>query len=141
MAQVDPEQARRSNWVVWGCLLLSQLIYVGIAASRFVTPPPRQPPAVFAIALGVVAVATGLGAHFCWRRSRGAGRAAHEPPPTQQIAFTFFLLACVLDESIGVYGLVMAFLGAPLETWAPFNAAAIALLLIHRPPEVTAPSP
>jgi F0F1-type ATP synthase membrane subunit c/vacuolar-type H+-ATPase subunit K len=140
MAQVDPEQARRSNWVVWGCLVLSQLIYVWIVASRLVTPP-GQPPAVIAIALGVVAVATGLGAHICWRRSRGAGRAAHEPPPTQQVSFTFFILACVLDESIGIYGLVLGFLGAPLETWAPFNAAAILLLLVHRPPEVAAPSP
>ena len=64
--------------------------------------------------------------------ARGGAR-RHEPPPPLQIAFTFFLLACVLDESIGIYALVLAFLGAPLATWAPFTAASIALLLIHRP--------
>jgi F0F1-type ATP synthase membrane subunit c/vacuolar-type H+-ATPase subunit K len=130
-AQVDPEQARRNNWVLWACLLMSQVIYAGIAATRVVPTSPSVP--AMSMALAVVAFATAVGAHLCWRRSRGAGRAAHEPRPAQQIAFTFFLLACVLDESIGIYGLVLAFLGAPLATWAPFTAASIALLLIHRP--------
>ena len=49
------------------------------------------------------------------------------PPPPPQQAFTFFILACVLDESIAIYGLVLAFLGALAETWASFSAAAFAL--------------
>jgi F0F1-type ATP synthase membrane subunit c/vacuolar-type H+-ATPase subunit K len=133
MATIDPALARRNNWVVWAVLLLSQLVYVGIAASGVGRETSGPPPDVFVVALGVVAVGTALGAHLCWRRSRGAGRAVNEAPPTQQQAFTFFLLAAVLDESIAIYGLVLAFLGAPAETWAPFSVAAFALLLIHRP--------
>lgn len=133
MAQIDPAQARRNNQVLWACLLFTQLVYVGIVASRGGAPRPSPLPTVFPLALGVVALATAFGAHLCWRRSRGAHLAAHEPPPSQQTAFTLFLLACVLDESIGIYGLVLGFLGAPPATWAPFNVAAIVLLLIHRP--------
>lgn len=134
MATVDPAQARRTNWMLWAALLAAQVIYVGIAASGIGGRSSASPPAeVFTIALGVIGIGTAIGAHLCWRHSRGAGRAAHEPPPSQQQAFTFFLLACVLDESIAIYGLVLAFLGAPVETWAPFSVAAFALLLVHRP--------
>ena len=133
MATVDPAQARRNNWILWATLLLTQLVYVGIAASGLGRQPGPGPDEVFARALGVVAIGTAIGAHLCWRHSRGAGRAVNEPPPTQQQTFTFFLLAAVLDESIAICGLVLAFLGAPAETWAPFSIAAFALLLVHRP--------
>jgi hypothetical protein len=133
MQQIDLEQARRTNWVLWASLLLVQVVYVGILVSGLLPPRPEPPPATFALVLGVSAVGIAIFAHVCWRRSRGAGRAVHEPPPTQQAAFTSFLLACVLDESIGVFGLALGYLGAPMETWAPFIAAAVALLLIHRP--------
>jgi F0F1-type ATP synthase membrane subunit c/vacuolar-type H+-ATPase subunit K len=134
MATLDPAQARRTNWALWAALLVAQVVYVGIAASGVAGRSRTSPPAdVFSIALGVVGIGTAIGAHLCWRHSRGASRAAHEPPPSPQQAFTFFLLACVLDESIAIYGLVLALLGAPVETWAPFSAAAFALLLLHRP--------
>ena len=133
MATVDPAQARRTNWVVWAVLLLTQVVYAAIAASGIGRQASSPPPDVFAIALGIVAVGTAIGAHFSWRHSRGAGRAVNEPPPPPQQAFTYFILACVLDESIAIYGLMLAFLGAPAETWLPFSVAAFALLLIHRP--------
>ena len=134
MAIVDPAQARRTSWVLWSALLFAQVVYVGIAASGIAGRSSTSPPAdVFTTGLGVIGLGTAVGAHLSWRHSRGTGRAAHEPPPSQQQAFPFFLLACVLDESIAIYGLVLAFLGAPAPTWAPFSAAAFALLMLHRP--------
>jgi hypothetical protein len=134
VATVDPAQARRTNWVLWAALLFAQVVYAAIAASGIAGRSSASPPDdVFSIALGVIGIGTAVGAHLCWRHSRGTGRAVHEPTPSPQQAFTFFLLACVLDESIAIYGLVLAFLGAPVETWAPFSVAAFASMLLHRP--------
>ena len=62
------------------------------------------------IALAVVAVATAVGSHLCWRRASGAGRPIHTTPADPAASFTFFILAWVLDESIAIYALVLGLL-------------------------------
>jgi len=133
MSQVDPAQARFTNLVVWVVLLASQLIYVAILLSGVRTnPEPMDLPAL-PVALGVVALVTGLGSHLSWRRATGASRALHQDSPDPGTSFTFYMLAWTLDESIAVYGLLLGLLAFSPFVWALFSLAAFILLLSHRP--------
>ncbi len=134
MFEVDPDQAKLTSRVVWIALLLSQGIYVAIIlflAAQVRGAPPES--SRLPMALGVVAVGTGVIAHVFWRRATGAGRAVHLPPPEPAAAFQHRIVAWVLDESIAVYAVVLGFLGFGASTWAPFSVAGAALLLVHRP--------
>lgn len=129
----DPEQALRTNRILWLALLFSQLIYVVILL--LVAQPLCDPSslAVLPLAFGAAAAGSAVAAHLFWRRATGAGRALHDEPVTPAAAFQGYVLAWVLDESIAIYGMVLGFLGFPLASWAPFSAAAFALMLAHRP--------
>ncbi len=134
MAEVDPAQAERTRKIIWLTLLVSQLIYVAIILSGAIqtrTEPVDIP--VFPMVLGVVAATTAVASHLFWRRATGAGRALHVAPPQPAAAFTSFLMAWVLDESIAIYGFVLSVLAFSAAAWAPFIVEAIALLLVHRP--------
>lgn len=128
---IDPEQARRTNQVLWIALMLSQAIY-GLVA-LLVAEPRDGVVAAMPLVLGAVGVASGVGAHLSWRRATGAGRALHAEPVRLADRFRGYLIAWVLDESIAVFGLMLALLGFPSTTWAPFLAAGMALMLVHRP--------
>ncbi len=134
MTEIDPRLTLRTRKTIWLTLLVSQLIYVGIILSGVIqvrTEPVDIP--VFPIVLGVVAATTAVASHVFWRRATGAGRALHVAPPEPAAAFTSFLLAWVLDESIAIYGFVLSLLAFGATAWAPFSLAGFVLLLVHRP--------
>ncbi len=134
MTEIDPSLTLRTRQTIWLTLLVSQLIYVGIILSGVIqvrTEPVGIP--VFPIVLGVVAATTAVASHVFWRRATGAGRALHVAPPEPAAAFTSFLLAWVLDESIAIYGFVLSLLAFGAAAWAPFSLAGFVLLLVHRP--------
>jgi F0F1-type ATP synthase membrane subunit c/vacuolar-type H+-ATPase subunit K len=134
VSEFDPEKARQTRRLVWVVLLVSQLVYVGMLVGGSVplgdarADLPMLPLAFAGLSLGEAAVA-----HFMWRRATGAGRPLHAAPVEPTAAFTSYLIAWVLDEAIGLYGFVMGFLGFPAEVWGWFSAAALALLVLHRP--------
>ncbi len=134
MTEIDPRQAARTRQIIWLTLLVSQLIYVAIILSGAIqtrAEPVDNP--VFPIVLGMVAATTAVASHVFWRRATGAGRALHVAPPQPAAAFTSFLLAWVLDESIAIYGFVLSVMAFSAGTWVPFSLAGFALLLVHRP--------
>jgi F0F1-type ATP synthase membrane subunit c/vacuolar-type H+-ATPase subunit K len=133
VSRVDPAQAKRTTQVLWLALLASQVAYAAIilsGAARIRAEPPDVP--ILPLVLGASAIGIGLLAHYFWRRATGSGRPLASPPPPQT-AFTHYLLAWVLDESLAIYGLVLSLLGFPDAAWAPFNLAAFVLMLLHRP--------
>jgi hypothetical protein len=132
--EADAAQARLTRTIVWVALLVSQAVYVALLLSG--TVPVQKAPsagAIFPIALGAAATTTAIIAHNLWRRASGAGRPLHEVAPDAAGAVPQYLIAWVLDESVGIYGLVLGFLGFPSATWALFSAAGFLLLLVHRP--------
>jgi hypothetical protein len=134
MAEIDSAQARRNNQIIWLTLLASQLIYVAVilsGAARTRTEPFELP--VLPIALAVVAVATGIGSHLCWRHAVGAGQPIHSEPPKPARSFTFYMLSWILDGSVAVYGLVLGLLAFSPAAWGPFSLAAFVLIVVHRP--------
>lgn len=133
MGGVDPRQGKRTTQILWLALLVSQVAYAAIILSgvaRVRTEPPEVP--ILPLVLGASAVGVGLLAHYFWRRATGSGRSLASPPPPGA-AFTHYLLAWVLDESLALYGLVLSLLAFPAAAWAPFNLAAFVLMLLHRP--------
>lgn len=134
MNQPDPEQARRVAKILWLALIASQAVYlavilIGVASVR---DEPLDL-AALPIALAVVAVATAVGSHLCWRRASGAGQPIHTTSPDPAASYTFYIFAWALDESVAIYGLVLALLAFSPEVWSPFSVAAFALMLVHRP--------
>lgn len=131
------QQGQRPAWILWLALLSAQLVYLGLAASGI---GPRDPEfgsnlPVFLPALALVALGTAVVAQLFWRSSAEAPPRVlgavpdgeGTPVPTSQV------VAWVLDESIAVYGLLLAFLGYPAASWTLFNACAFVLFLMHRP--------
>ena len=120
---------------VWGALALSQLVYL------FIPVPPRENaggmPAIFPIALGMVAVVVAiLVAGLLQLRAFKpieAGRLDPSSKPGAAQLFTTLLLAWVLAESVAVHGLVLRFLHFPLTTSRPFSLAGALLLFLGRP--------
>jgi len=129
----DDQQVKQTRWMVWGALLSSQVIYVGVSVAGLGAREEPLELLLFPIILGFLAAGTALGAHFCWRRAVGAHLAVHEARPEPASAFAGYILAWALDESIAIYGLVLALLAFQAEIWACFSAASLALFLIHRP--------
>ena len=121
--------------LIWLTLLTSQIIYVVVGLTQSgAAGTSLSNERIFPIILGVVAIVTGGAAHFLWRRATGSSLPIHQAKrQTPQQAFIFFLLAWVLDESIAIYGLVLALLGLPASIWLAFSGGGAALLLLHRP--------
>lgn len=132
--------------VLWWALVFSLLVYVVVAHVAQVTPNPNAPPVsvlvpVFAALSGAIAIGTIIFRRRALSGPIQAGRLDPSTPQGLQAAFTPFILNLVLSESVGIYGLVLAFLsGRPIYSIV-FSAAAIGLMFVHRPtaPDLIAP--
>jgi hypothetical protein len=129
--------ANTVNRLVWFSLVVSQLIYAGIA--WLVDLPPRDGDLIGVLAptLGVLSLGMAVGTIF-YRRHALVGPIQSrtldlEKPADFAKAFQPFILNLVLSESIGVYGLVLALLSGQLTWCLVFGGAALAMLWFHRP--------
>jgi hypothetical protein len=70
-----------------------------------------------------------------------SGRLNLTTPEGQARAFTPFILNLVLSESVGIFGLLLAFLSGQPVYSIVFSAGALFLLFVHRPnaPDLVAP--
>ena len=126
-----------TNRILWGALVASLLIYLVVA---FVAAPegnPDFPVGIMAMTLAALSVATAVGT-FVYRKSALAGpiqRGEIDPSSQEGMAKAFppFIVCLVLSESVGIYGLVLAFLAGEGAYAVPFVLAGVALLYLHRP--------
>lgn len=130
------QQAQRTLTLLWYVLLAAQALYVAVAASGIGGTRSagfaRDVP-LFAPALGVIAFASVIVARLAWRRLHARADALREPGAIAQARFTAALVTWLIEESVAIYGLVLALLGYPAGTWAVFSALALAAFLTHRP--------
>jgi hypothetical protein len=119
---------RTHAWpAIWWSLLLAPFIYAAV----LIWALPARPPAgdlTVPVILAAVGVAQTLAAQVLWmqfKRGAFAGAAGADGA-----ALPIPVVVWVLDESAAVFGLVVAFLGAPLA-WsiALFGISVAALLL------------
>ena len=140
--------ANVTNRVLWWALVVSLLVYAVVA--HVASPEPdSEPPALVPILFWVFA-ATSLGfavGTLVYRR-----RALVEPIQASRLdtgtpeglarAFPAFVINLVISESVGIYGLVLAFLSGRPAYWLPFISGALVLMFLHRPtaPDLVAPT-
>jgi hypothetical protein len=125
-------------WVVWACLVISLFIYGAIPL--LLQPPPVPPPPPQAILIGALAfvglmtaAATILLRRFAILQPAQSGTLDITTEAGAARFFTISLLAWVLSESIGIYGLVLFLLYRVPALLYPFLSAAVLLLIFHAP--------
>jgi hypothetical protein len=126
-----------TNRLLWWCMVVSLLIYAVVAYVAATQMNPDTPVSVLAGALAAISVGTAIGT-FSYRRHALAtpiqrGALDLTKPSDQAKAFQAFILNLVLSESVGIYGLVLAFLSGRGAYSIPFVLAALALMYLHRP--------
>ena len=131
-------QQSQQLWVVWACLVSSLFIYAAIPL--LLQPPPVPPPPPQAILVGalafvglVTAAATILLRRFAILQPAQSGTLDITTETGAARFFTISLLAWVLSESIGIYGLVLFFLYRVPALLYTFLSAAVLLLIFHAP--------
>ncbi len=129
--------ANAVNRILWWSLVATLPLYVAVA---FLAPLPGSPDAsadVLLAVLAVVSVGMGIGTLVYRRRMLSGPIQRGELDPTtpkgQQKALPHFILNLVLSESVGIYGLVLAFLSGRSVYAVPFAVGALALMCLHRP--------
>jgi F0F1-type ATP synthase membrane subunit c/vacuolar-type H+-ATPase subunit K len=125
------------NRMLWWSLVMSLLVYVLVANVARVPPSPDLPIGLLTAVLFLLSCGIGAGTVIHRRRALSgpiqSGALDPTTPAGAQKAFTPFILNLVLSESVGIFGLVLSlFSGNPLFC-AGFSAAAIALMVVHRP--------
>ena len=134
-----------TNRILWWCLVVSLVIYVVVAHVVSTRTSPDAPIPLLMGAFATLSVGIAIGT-LLYRRHALAGpiqRGALDltSPQDQAKAFQAFILSLVLSESIGIYGLVLAFLSGRGAYSIPFVLAALALMYAHRPtaPDLQSP--
>lgn len=137
--------------MIWTMLLGSIALYVGVAL--FVDSGQRDPAMAAQLALPLAVLAAGAAAASLWlpqiqytRALRSAVEAASwettqgrfaEPDVVRERAATLFMtpfiVGAALSESVAIYGLILALLGAPPLHWAPFFVASAVLFVLRIP--------
>ena len=137
--------ANPTSRILWWALVASLVLYAVVA---HVVDLPVNPNTEISLLLPVfifLSASTGVGTLLYRRRALSgpiqSRRLDPSTPEGLRAAFQPFIMNLVLSESIGIYGLVLAFLsGQPFYAVA-FSAAALVLMYLHRPtaPDLVAP--
>jgi hypothetical protein len=123
----DGEDNESVQWVVWGALLVSMLIYGGLAhyleAFAGFEPGDGLGISILPAMLGIVALIE-IGVAF-WVRKGGAEHF--------EDAFTPKILSWALAESVSIYGFILWFVGSAGFglMWAFVALGAATMLLLH----------
>ena len=125
------------NRVLWWALVVSLLVYIVVAHVSNVPPNPDAQIALLTPVFVLLSVGVGVGTVIYRRHALArpiqSGKLDPTTPDGAQRAFQPFITNLVLSESVGIYGLVLAFLsGNPIFSIA-FSGAAIVLMFLHRP--------
>ena len=122
---------------LWWSLVVSLLVYLLVAHVASVPSNPKAPVRALFVAFGFLSVATALGTLLYRRYALSGPIRRGDLDPTsregQGRAFQPFILNLILSESVGIYGLVLAFLSGYPGYSIPFILGALALVYAHRP--------
>lgn len=128
-----------TNRVLWWTLVVSLLVYAVVAHVASPEPSPDRQ-ALVPVLLGIftlMSLGFGVGTLVYRRRALvepiQSGRLDPGTPEGLARAFTPFVLNLVLSESVGLYGLVLAFISGQPGYALPFILAALVLMFLHRP--------
>lgn len=129
--------AHLTNRLLWWAFVVSLLVYVGVAHVARIPGERTAPLDLLVPALALVSLGEAL-ASLLYRRYAlsgpiRSGRLDPSTPEGARRAFQPFVVNLALSESVGIYGLVLAFLSGDPVYAVAFSAAALVLLYLHRP--------
>lgn len=119
-------------WLLWAALLGAVLIYLVIVQ---VVGGEPQPEGDWRLLRGPLLVLTGvlvLGS-FALRALVTKRFSKHADQKWRSVAFVTYVMSLALGEAVAVFGLVLAFQGAPFQSYIPFFIAAF-LTVVLQPP-------
>jgi hypothetical protein len=132
---LTPSSALRSMRMIHGIYLLAAVFYAVVAAEA--RPPIRDLSLVIPIAFGICALSDVAIAVFFRASWMAASERVLQERPGDAKALDRWqkgvLISLTLAESLGLFGLVLKFLGATWTVAGLFIAAAIGLLVAWRP--------
>jgi hypothetical protein len=122
-------------WIIWFALLSALGVYVGLAFTSAPTPatPPESSLPTLLATLAVVIGGTSVMLRPLLFGGLKSGRVELNSMAGGQKLLTGNIICFALSESVGIFGLVLAFQGYPQESWWVFFVAAAALMFIHLP--------
>jgi hypothetical protein len=119
-----PEQMKKTMWILWGALIFSMVLYGALGTflhSQNALPQDESQYSTLLIPIIILALLETAFITTFWDKIL-------TPPHGEVLAFfTPFLLRMALSESIGLFGLMLCFIGAPL--WVLFAFLAWGILL------------
>jgi hypothetical protein len=136
----DPDSAPPGNirltvWLIWFGLLGALAVYV-VMLRTAAPPPPAKLDANMPRILGVVAVVVAIVSLVLRKVFLGGyktGALNLESYGGRKLFITGHVVCFALSESIGVFGLMLGFVGYPLDLCAWFLLGAVAMMLWHMP--------
>ncbi len=131
------EQQKLTLWMIWGSMLMSLAVYGALPLLLAGETPNAETASSLAPILGLVALGLAV-ASVVLRRTLldaplAAGEIDPETPEGAQRIQVGFVVAWVLSEAVGIFGLVLWFLGRDTALLGGFLAASAVLLALHAP--------
>jgi hypothetical protein len=130
--QPSAEQLQKTLWILWGALLFSMLLYGGLGLflqTQGGLPQETSSYSTLLIPIAMMALLETAFITMLWPKLL-------TPPHGETSAyFTPFLIRMALSESIGLFGLILLMLGAPLELLFAFLGWGILLQVSLAPTE------
>ncbi len=127
-------------------LVASLLVYVGVVYVKAPPYNPEFPIGELLAAFAAVSVISGVGS-LVYRRTALSGpiQRGEVDPRTEdglKVLFRPFLINLAISESVGLYGLSLAFVSGQRTLVFPFVAAGLVLMYAHRPtaPDLAPPT-
>ena len=135
-------------WIIWGAMVGSLVIYIVICnliGDKVRRPMgPEFPLALLRNILFGIGIVALISTHFIrkfmlGKKSGGPGPAAPSPPspqdqPTVYAKYTTaMIISLALCESVGIYGLILFFLGGSFQTMYTFMIISAAGMFYYRP--------
>lgn len=119
----QPGNRKQVQWIMFGAFCVTHLVFAGVGVFLHGNAPPQPEqvqvlaPALAVVALGELGVLFGV-------MPKVLGKGSYD---------VFFIVRAAFAESISIYGLVLAVIGAPLEWCAGFWGVGLSTLLVLAP--------
>jgi hypothetical protein len=132
------DQRKLTLWALWGSMLMSLAVYGALPLVLSMDEPASTntaamlTPILMLVGLGL-AIASFVLRKLLLDRPLAAGSLDPTTPEGAQQIQTGFIVAWVLSEAVGIFGLVLWFLGRDTTLLYGFLAAGAVLLAAHAP--------
>lgn len=111
----QPQVTKQSIWMIWGALLMSQLVFCGVGHFKIFPTVPEGMKINVLIIMASIAVVLLFVSHIFFRKGKNLlseSNQSHDVDISQmQQAFTFLVAGWGLGEAVTIMGLILPIIG------------------------------